>query len=361
VSAAHEARQHVRFVTAADGTRLAWASSGAGPTIVKAANWLTHLEYEWDSPVWRHWLQFFSSRTRLVRYDERGCGMSEWNAGELSLDVWTADLRAVADAADVDVPVTLLGISQGAATCIQFATRFPERVSRLVLYGGYARGALRRGSPDAEAFRRAMIDLARVGWGGDNATFRQVFTSRFIPDGSPAQIQWFNDLCRKTTTGDVVARLLEARAMVDVTDQLRDVRVPTLVLHARDDEVIPVGEGRLLATAIPGAEFVELDSRNHILLEDEPAWRRFCEAVTSFLPLESAAAASVFGALSQRERQVLALLTEGLSNLEIAERLAISEKTVRNHASNVFDKLGVWSRAQAIVFARDHGFGGAGR
>jgi pimeloyl-ACP methyl ester carboxylesterase/DNA-binding CsgD family transcriptional regulator len=361
VTSPREARQHVRYVTAADGTRLAWATSGAGQAVVKAANWLTHLEYEWESPVWKHWLQFFSAHTRLVRYDERGCGMSDWSDGELSLDVWASDLRAVADAAGVDAPMTLLGISQGAATCIRFAVQFPERVNRLVLYGGYARGALRRGSPDGEAFRRAMIDLARVGWGGDNATFRQVFTSRFIPGGSPAHLQWFNDLCRKTTSGEVVARLLEARAMVDVTDQLRDLRVPTLVLHARNDEVIPVGEGRLLATAIPGAEFVELDSRKHILLEDEPAWPRFCEAVTSFLALESAGGAPVFAALSTRERQVLTLLTEGLSNLEIAERMAISEKTVRNHASNVFDKLGVWSRAQAIVFARDHGFGDARR
>ncbi len=287
--------------------------------------------------------------------------MSEWGGHALSLDVWTSDLQSVVAAAAVDGPMALLGISQGAATCIRFATRFPERVDRLVLYGGYARGALRHSSPQSAAFRRAMTDLASVGWGNDNATFRQVFTSRFIPGGCPAQVQWFNDLCRKTTTGDVVAALLEARAIVDVTEELDLVRVPTLVVHARDDEVIPVGEGRLLATAIPGAEFVEVDSRNHILLEDEPAWRRFCDAVASFLPLAPAADASVFESLSPRERQVLALITDGLSNLEIAARLAISEKTVRNHASNVFDKLGVWSRAQAIVFARDHGFGEGGR
>lgn len=282
--------------------------------------------------------------------------MSEWGNAALTLDLWATDLGAVVDAADVDGPVTLLGISQGAATCIRFAVQHPERVSRLVLYGGYARGALHRDAPDAEAFRRALIDLARVGWGGDNATFRQVFTSRFIPGGSQTHLHWFNDLCRKSTSGEVVARLLEARALVDVTDQLPQVRVPTLVIHARGDEVIPVGEGRLLASAIAGAEFVELDSRNHILLEDEPAWHRFCEAVTSFLGLDPSGGPEVFASLSTRERQVLALLTEGMSNGEIAARLAISEKTVRNHVSNVFDKLGVWSRAQAIVFARDRGF-----
>lgn len=198
----------------------------------------------------------------------------------------------------------------------------------------------------------------RVNWGKDNPTFRQVFTSRFIPGGTHEQLEWFNDLCLKTTTDEIIAQLLEARGVVDVTELLGRVRTPTLVLHARDDEVIPVSEARLLASSIPAAEFVELDSRNHILLEHEPAWPRFCDAVLAFLQAKESAGDSVFAALSARERQVLALITEGLSNTDIAERLSISEKTVRNHASNLFDKLGVWSRAQAIVFARDHGFSG---
>ena len=349
-------RQHVRYLNASDGTRLAWAESGAGPVIVKAANWLTHLEYEWESPVWKHWIQFFSAQGRFVRYDERGCGMSEWRAGALSGDQWTADLAAVVDAAQPDGPVTLLGVSQGAATCIQYAIRHPERVARMILYGSYARGGLLRGSPETQLAYRAMVDLLRVAWGKDNPSFRQVFTSRFIPGGTQEQLQWFNDLCLKTATGDVVTDLLEARGRVDISARLADVRTPTLVLHARDDEVIPVAEGRLVASGIAGAEFVELDSRNHILLEHEQAWGRFCEAVATFLQSGDVAADSVFAALSSRERQVLALMTEGLSNTDIAERLQISEKTVRNHTSNVFDKLGVWSRAQAIVFARDHGF-----
>jgi pimeloyl-ACP methyl ester carboxylesterase/DNA-binding CsgD family transcriptional regulator len=349
-------RQHVRYVTAVDGTRLAWAESGSGPLIVKAANWLTHLEYEWESPVWKHWLQFFSAHCRFVRYDERGCGMSGWHGGPLSLDQWSADLELVIDAARAVEPVTLLGISQGAATCIQYARRHPERVARLILYGGYARGALRRGAPTAERTYRAMVELARVAWGRDNPSFRQVFTSRFIPGGSHEQLQWFNDLCLKTTSGEIAADLFEARAVLDISGSLMDVRTPTLVLHAREDEVVPVEEGRLLASGIPGAEFVELDSRNHVLLEHEPAWQRFQEAVLTFLHAGKSAPDSVFAALSTRERQVLALIADGLSNTEIAGRLNISEKTVRNHASNLFDKLGVWSRAQAIVFARDHGF-----
>jgi pimeloyl-ACP methyl ester carboxylesterase/DNA-binding CsgD family transcriptional regulator len=351
-------RQHIRYVTASDGTRLAWAEAGAGPTLVKAANWLTHLEYEWDSPVWKHWMRFFSSHCRFIRADERGCGMSEWNGEALTVDQWATDLETVIDAAQPVEPVTLLGISQGAATCIRYAIAHPERVARIILYGGYARGALRRGTPMSQRAYQAMVDLARSDWGNDNPTFRQVFTSRFIPGGTPEQIQWFNDLCLKTTTGEIAARLFESRAVVDISDSLGEVRAPTLVLHARGDVIVSIDEGRLLASAIPGAEFVELDSRNHVLLEHEPAWQRFQDEVLAFMQTGETSSDAAFAALSARERQVLALMADGLSNADIADRLNISEKTVRNHASNLFDKLGVWSRAQAIVFARDRGYSG---
>ncbi len=359
-------RQHVRYVIASDGTRMAWAASGAGPVVVKAANWLTHLEYELESPVWKHWLQFFSEHFRFVRYDERGCGMSDWAPeGALTLEQWASDLSSVVEASQPTEPVTLLGISQGAATCIHYAIRHPERVARLVLYGGYAHGAFVRGGPAGAVAHRAMIDLARVAWGRANPVFREVFTSRFIPGGTREQLEWYNDLCLKTTTGEIAASLLEARSYTDLTDLLAEVRVPTLVLHARDDEVVPVAQGRHLAGGIPGAEFVELDSRNHVLLEHEPAWTRFCQEVLTFTQQADGVAGtdattgeSPFAALSPRERQVLALIADGLSNTEVAERLAIREKTARNHASNVFDKLGVWSRAQAIVFARERGFKG---
>jgi pimeloyl-ACP methyl ester carboxylesterase/DNA-binding CsgD family transcriptional regulator len=349
--------QRIRYLRTPDGVQLAWAEAGAGPTLIKAANWMTHLEYEWESPVWRHWIRFFSEHFRYIRHDERGCGMTDWNVGDLSFARWIEDLEAVVAAVNPLEPFTLLGISQGAATCIAYAVRHPERVSRLVLYGGYARGTYRRGDPDKERLYRALIDMTRLGWGKDNPAFRQVFTSRFIPGATDEQIGWFNDLCRKTTSPEIAARLLESRAEIDVMDLLGSVHAPTLILHSRDDDVIPIAEGHVLAAGIPGAQFIELDSKNHILLEDEPAWERFCAEVLEFMDVtESLGADPAFDSLTTREREVLTLITEGLGNAEIAARLSISEKTVRNHVSNIFDKLGVWTRAQAMVFAHDHGF-----
>jgi len=352
------ATQRIRYVRTTDGVQLAWADAGTGPVIIKAANWLTHLEYEWESPVWRHWIRFFSDNFRYIRYDERGCGMTDRNIGDLSLERWVADVEDIVAAAGLHEPFSMLGISQGGAICAAYAAKHPERVSKLVLYGGYARGPFRRGDPDRESFYRAMIDLARLEWGSDNPTFRQVFTSRFTPGGTEEQIGWYNDLCRKTLTAEIAARLLESRAMIDVTELLGQVRASTLVLHARGDVVVPIAEGHLLAGGIPGAQFVELDSNNHILLEHEPAWGRFCDEVLEFMALkgQSGVEDPAFASLSPREREVLMLITEGLGNAQIGERLSISEKTVRNHVSNLFDKLGVWTRAQAIVFARDRGF-----
>jgi pimeloyl-ACP methyl ester carboxylesterase/DNA-binding CsgD family transcriptional regulator len=352
------AGQRIRYVRTADGVQLAWAEAGTGPVLIKAANWLTHLEYEWESPVWRHWIRFFSNHFRFVRHDERGCGMTDWNVGDLSFERWVEDLEAVVTAADLREPFALLGISQGAASCIAYAVKYPERVTQLVLYGAYARGTYRRGDPEKERLYRALIDLVRLRWGNDNPAFRQIFTSRFIPGATDDQIAWFNDLCRKTTSPENAARLLEARARIDVTALLGKVRTPTLVLHSRDDDVIPISEGRILAAGIPDAQFIELDSKNHVLLETEPAWERFREEVLEFMGHKGSSRGEdpAFATLSPREREVLSLITEGLGNAQIAERLSISEKTVRNHVSNLFDKLGVWTRAQAIVFAHNRGF-----
>jgi pimeloyl-ACP methyl ester carboxylesterase/DNA-binding CsgD family transcriptional regulator len=350
-------RQTVRYLRASDGVQLAWAESGTGPPLVKAATWLTHLEYDVESPVWHHWTSFLSGHFRYVRYDERGCGMTDWNISDLSWERRIKDLETVIDTACGSDPITLLGMSHGAAVCIAYAVKHPDRVAKMILCGGFARGALRRSDQEATRMYEAIISLATL-WGSDNPSFRQVFTSRFIPGGSDQQLRWFNELCLKTTSPELAGPLLRARADTDITALVSQVRTPTLILHGRNDVVVPISEGRYLATEIPGAQFVELDSRNHVLLENEPAWARFQEAVLEFTGQAAAEDGEAFRELSPRERETLSLLAEGLSNSEIAERLGISEKTVRNHLSHLFDKLGVWSRAQAIVFARERGFRG---
>ncbi len=351
--------QRIRYLRTRDGVRLAWAEAGAGQVLIKAANWMTHLEFDWESPVWQHWMQFFSNNFRFVRHDERGCGMTDWEVGDLSFERWVEDLETVVKVADPQKPFILLGISQGAATCIAYAVKHPERVSHLILYGGYARGTYHREDSDKARLYRAMIDLVRLGWGSDNPSFRQVFTSRFVPGASDEQLRWFNELCLKTTSPEMAARLLEARANIDVLPLLGAVRTPTLILHSREDDVIPIINGHILAAGIPNAEFIQLDSKNHVLLEKEPAWERFCAEVLEFTGVKGSKYGEdpAFAALSPREREVLTLLAEGFGNAQIASQLSISEKTVRNHVSNLFDKLGVWTRAQAIVFARDRGFG----
>ena len=352
-----KARQTVRYVRASDGLQLAWAESGTGPALVKAATWLTHLEHDLESPVWHHWTTFLSDHFRYIRYDERGSGMSDWNISDLSSERRVRDLETIVDAAGLTEPFILLGMSHGATVCIEYAIRHPERVAKMIFCGGFARGLLRRNNEEARKMYEAIISLSSY-WGSDNPSFRQVFTSRFIPGGTEAQINWFNDLCLKTTSPELAGPLLRARAETDVSPLLSRVRTPTLVLHGRQDAVSPVAEGRFLATEIPGAEFVELESRNHVLLETEPAWEKFQDAVLAFAGQSPINGSDAFRELSPRERETLLLLADGMSNSEIAERLGISEKTVRNHLSHLFDKLGVWSRAQAIVFARERGFRG---
>jgi pimeloyl-ACP methyl ester carboxylesterase/DNA-binding CsgD family transcriptional regulator len=331
---------------------------GSGPQLVKAANWLTHLQYDLESPVWQHWIRFLSQHFRFIRYDERGCGMTQWQVPDVSMPLWAEDLREVIDVAVPEGPMSLLGISQGAAACIAYAVKHPERVSHLILYGGYPTGWAHRGDEEGWRKYQAIVELARLGWGSDNAAFRQIFTSRFVPDANPEQLDWFNDLCRRTTTPEIAAHLMMARAHLDVRDLLSQVKVPTLVVHAVHDDVTPIKCSHELAAGIPNAEFVQLESRNHVLLEGEPAWTRFKEVVLEFTRREGQQTMRIgeFGELSPREHDVLARLVAGCNNAEIAAELHIGEKTVRNMLTRIFEKLGVRSRAQAIVFARDRGF-----
>jgi len=352
-------RQQIRFASSHDGVRLAYAMSGAGsPVVIKAATWLSHLEQDWESPVWSHLLREMSARSTFVRYDERGCGLSDWQVTDLSFESWVRDLEIVADAVGAE-RFALLGISQGAAVAIAYAVRHPERVSHLILHGGYARGRLVR-SNTAEQREEAemMCRLAELGWGKQDASFRQFFTTQFIPGGSPEQVEWFNEMERLSTSPENAARFMREFNTIDVVAQLAQVTCPTLVLHSVREVRVPFAEGRLLATAIPDAKFVSIDSNNHLLLGHEPGWQRWVEEVRQFLPVESGMGTDEeFAVLSQRQRQILELLAQARDNSQIAALLNLSEKTVRNQVSLIFEKLGVESRAQAIVRARDAGLG----
>ena len=356
------AKQQIKFASGHDGVRLAWAASGSGPPLIKAATWLSHLEYDWDSPVWSHLLRDLSRQCTFVRYDERGCGLSDWAVDDLSFESWVRDLETVADANGAE-RFALLGISQGAPIAIAYAVRHPERVTHLVLHGGYARGRLvRSDTPQEREEVATMTKLAELGWGKADPSFRQFFTSQFIPGGTPEQHQWFNELERISTSPANAARFMHEFARIDVTALLPQVQCPTLVLHSRHDVRQPFQEGRLIATAIPGAQFVPIDSGNHLLLEDEPGWQRWIDEVRSFLPQHVALGDEpAFMSLTERQRELLELIAQGLDNTQIAAALGLSEKTVRNHITSIFAKLEVGSRAQAIVRARDSGFGKLGR
>jgi serine/threonine protein kinase/pimeloyl-ACP methyl ester carboxylesterase len=273
--------QEIRFCTASDGVRIAYATVGSGPVILKAANWLNHLEYDWGSPVWRHVFRELARDHTLVRYDERGNGLSDRDVEDLSFDAFVRDLETVADAAGHE-RFALFGISQGAPVSIAYAVAHPDRVSHLILLGGYPLGRGKRSADDAEQ-AEAMRTLMRLGWGKDNDQFRQLFTSSMIPGATREQMRWFNDLQRMTASAETAVRLRRAFDTIDVTDLLRRVRVPTLVLHTTGDAAVPFEQGRMLASGIPGARFCALDSQNHLLLEDEPAWPRFLFEVRRFL------------------------------------------------------------------------------
>jgi pimeloyl-ACP methyl ester carboxylesterase len=349
--------QSIRFARSADGTVIAYARSGDGPPLVKTANWLTHLEFDWESPVWSHWLRDLSRDHALIRYDERGCGLSDRKVDDLSFDAWVDDLEAVVDAAGLE-RFPLFGMSQGGPVAIAYAARHPERVSRLVLYGSYALGWRHRASPEGRRREEALLQLMADGWGRDNPAFRQVFTSMFLPEGSPEQLEWFNELQRQTTSPHIAVRLEEEFGSIDVRHLLDDVRCPALVLHVRRDEVIPFEAGRRLAAGLPEARFVPLDGQNHVLLEHEPAWERFLAEVRRFLGVDRREEGPpLLERLTDRERQVLDLVAAGRPNPDIARELSIATKTVKNHVSRIYRKLGADSRGEAIVMAREAGLG----
>jgi pimeloyl-ACP methyl ester carboxylesterase/DNA-binding CsgD family transcriptional regulator len=346
-------QQQIRFCASSDGVRLAYAVSGSGPPLLRAPHWITHLEH--DGAVWGYLLDALGRRFTLVRFDQRGCGLSDRAVDEISFEAWVRDVEAVADAARLE-RFALLGVSQGAAIAVAYAARHPERVSHLILHGGYVQGWSKR---QLTAQQRETFDtlgkLIELGWAGRDTSLRQVFTMQFIPGARAEQVRAFNELMRMSAPTETALRIYRAFGAIDVRAEAARVRCPTLVMHTTGDLRVPFEEGRVLAGLIPGARFLPLESENHLLVEHEPALQRFLDGIDEFVPRGRAAA--VFEGLTAREQAILEHVAQGLDNAQIAARLELSEKTVRNYLVSVLDKLQVETRAQAIVRAREAGLG----
>jgi pimeloyl-ACP methyl ester carboxylesterase/DNA-binding CsgD family transcriptional regulator len=352
--------QQIRFCRSRDGTRIAHATCGTGPPLVWIGHWVRHLKFDCDSLVWRPWLSMLTRRHCVVRYDWRGCGLSDREGVEFSLEKHIEDLEAVVEAAGLS-RFALFASGGGATMAMAYAVRHPQHVSHLALYGSQTRGAVARGmSRDQVAEKHTNLKMVELGWFDARPAYGQFFTTLHMPDASAERLRSHNELLRRTTSPANAIALLRAFFEADVLEIVPRVRCPTLVLHAREDAIIPFEEGRLVASLIPGARFVPLESRNHILQEDEPAWQQLVAELDDFLPASDRPAPATslsLDGLTPREREVLEIVAQGLDNYAIAARLSISEKTVRNHVSVIFSKLGVNSRAQAVARARDAGLG----
>jgi pimeloyl-ACP methyl ester carboxylesterase/DNA-binding CsgD family transcriptional regulator len=353
-------KQRIHFCTSRDGIRIAYVATGQGPPLLRLNNWFTHLEIDRASPVWQHWIDAFTQRRTLIRFDPRGSSLSDRNITDFSLDALVTDVEAVVDAAGLS-RFPLLGFCQGAVIAIAYAARHPDRVSRLVLYAPYPHGAYVAGTP--EKFTKQALVLAQmieVGWGKEAGAFREVFANLLMPEGGKEQLKWIGDLQRRSASPETACQLWNAFQAFDIRAEAGKVTAPTLVLHARRDAMVPFEAGRLVAASIPNARFVPLESKNHILLPREKAWEVFHKEVDDFLDADEQVDSVTDGGLSgltERERELLDSVARGLTNAQIAGRLHISDKTVRNHISSIFSKLGVGHRAQAIVVARKAGLG----
>ena len=350
-------QQQIRFCQSRDGTRIAYAICGNGPPMVWLGHYMRHLDLDWQNPIWRHWLAFLSRRHTLIRYDFRGCGLSDRDGVEFSLDRHVEDLEAVVEAAALD-RFALFAMQGGGPKASVFAANHPHRVSHLILYGALTRGRL-ADAPAPQRIEEAETRLKAIelGWNDDLPAYDQFFVSLQIRDASLEQKRALNALLRETLAPKHAVALLRSYWQADVRTILPRIECPTLVMHARGDPTIPFEEGRKVAALIPGARFLPLETRNHILLEGEPCWPQFMQAFEEFLPAPRNETADCLAELTPRERDLLELVAQGSNNNEIAARLNISVKTVRNHLSTIFSKLRASTRAQVIVQARDAGFG----
>jgi len=358
--------QEIRFCRAQDGVRLAYAIHGSGPPLVVVSCWLSHLQHDWQSPVWRHFLDQLGEIATVVRYDERGFGMSDWTVDDFSLEARVSDLEAILAATGLD-RFALLGMSGGSAVAMAYAIAHPERVSRLILYGTVCGEpvALSALSPDAAAEEETYRSMIRVGWAREDPDFRRVFTKKFIPDATEEQMRWFDDLQRMSTSPANAVASRIARQQVDIHNELPRIMAPTIVLQAVGDRSTTFDNAVSVSSRIPGARLVSLESRNHILLGDEPARRVVIEEVAAFLEPERRAYSErapnqVAEELSPRERDVIRLAAEGRTNDEIAEVLTLSVRTVERHLSNTYAKLGLngrVARAAAVAAYLKHQLG----
>jgi pimeloyl-ACP methyl ester carboxylesterase/DNA-binding CsgD family transcriptional regulator len=342
-------RERVRFCRAADGVRIAYAVHGDGPAILITKMWISHLQYDREDPMLGHLLEALGGIATVVRYDERGYGLSDWDAEDLSLEARVGDLHAVADAAGFE-RYALLGMGQGGQVVISYATRRPERVTRMILSGTYA-GVTDEYRARFEAYFETLVQLVRFGWTLPDSRFRRVFTESLIPGGTEAQKRWVDDIQPRCSSRDTAIRAALARRDLDVTSLLAKVQAPTLVLHSRGNRMAPFEQGRLIASTIPTAQFVALESDNSFPLATEPAWLLWLEEVSRFLAADGFSTSprtsrtELVEELTEREIELLHLVAEGLTNDEIAARLTLSARTVERHLSNIYRKLGVSGRS----------------
>jgi len=367
-TAAFAMNQDIRFCTGTDGVKLAYAVSGEGPPLVMSATWLTHLEHQWRSLTWRPWLDAFSPGRTLLRYDSRGCGLSDRDVRDLSFEAWVRDFETVIEAAGLR-EFDLLATCQGGPIAIEYAARHPDRVRHLILYGTYARGRLRWTERPQEVEKgKLLLEMTRLGWGQDGHALLQVWSNHFQPGGSIEHLRSWSEQMRAATSAETAVELVRLGWSMDVSESARRIKCPTLIIHPERDTVVPIEEGRRLAGLIADCRFVQLDSDNHMPLADEAAWPQLVAELQRFLdedrppePVGPAQTSLALDALTPRERAVLEGIAGGLDNAEIAASLGLSEKTVRNHITRVFDKIDVEHRYEAIVRARDAGLGIAGR